>query len=89
MATAAMGDTDVAALATRDDQLAATAGGTNESASCAAGSGVALCQRGAGSVQRSLVRVLVKATIRRHTTVTYVRLGGARDQAKDRSIPDL
>ncbi|CAL8341053.1 unnamed protein product [Gadus morhua 'NCC'] len=82
MATAAMGDTDVAALATRDDQLAATAGGTNESASGAAGSGVALCQRGAGagSAQRSLVRVLVKATIRRHTTVTYVRLGGARNQ---------
>ena len=75
MATAATGDTDVAALATRDDQLAASAGGTNESASCApVGSGGAAL----GSVQRSLVRVLVKATVRRHTTVTYVRLGGAR-----------
>ncbi|CAL8247321.1 unnamed protein product [Lota lota] len=71
----------MAALATRDDQLAASAGGTNELDSCATASSVALCHRGTGPVHRSLVRVLVKATIRRHTTVTYVRLDGSRDES--------
>ena len=84
MATVAMGDTDtdMAALAATDDQVAASAGGTNERNSCATASSVALCQSGAPSVHRSLVRVLVKATIRRHTTVTCVHLGGSRDESE-------
>ncbi|KAJ3597267.1 hypothetical protein NHX12_000795 [Muraenolepis orangiensis] len=71
MASVTIGDT----LATAEDGEATGAGRTHES------NAVALRQSGAAAaVQRSLVRVLVNATIRHRTTVTYVRLGGSPGQ---------
>ncbi|KAG7260703.1 hypothetical protein CRUP_016090 [Coryphaenoides rupestris] len=66
-----------------ESEVAASAwGGANETDGCAdaaaptvaATAGVALCQSSAPCVHRSLVHILVNATVRRHTTVTYVRL---------------
>lgn len=68
---------DVAALLAIGDQLATITAGTDAAAGTAT-----LCE-GNATGSRSIVRVLVRATVRRHTRVSYVRLDGSHDDASE------
>lgn len=81
MAAAARDDTrDMAALVTIGDQLATITAGTNIDSSSTAGT--TLCESNAAAT-RSIVRVLVRATVRRHTRVSYIRLDGSHDDESE------
>lgn len=71
---------DVAALVTIDDHLASITTGTNMDSSSIAS--ITLCESNT-TVTRSFVRVLVRATVRRHTRVTYVRLDGSHNDESE------
>lgn len=87
VATEARDDTrDTAALVTIDDHLATIATGTNMDSHSIAST--AQCE-GNTIATRSLVRVLVKATVRRHTRVTYVRLDGSHDDESEGEAASL
>ncbi|CAB1448888.1 unnamed protein product [Pleuronectes platessa] len=76
---------DTAALVTIGDQLASITAGTN--LECSAIANTALCESNA-TAARSIVHVLVRATVRRHTTVSYVRLDGSHeDESEGEAAP--
>lgn len=67
---------DMAALVTTGNQLATiTTGADMDSSSIA---NMTQCESNT-TATRSIVRVLVRATVRRHTRVSYVRLDGSHD----------
>lgn len=81
MAAGARDDTrDAAALVTIGNQLATITAGTNLDSSSIANT--ALCESNAAAT-RSIVRVLVRATVRRHTRVSYIRLDGSHDDESE------
>lgn len=81
MAAGARDDTrDIAALVTIGNQLATITAGTNMDSSSTANT--ALCESNA-TATRSIVRVLVRATVRRHTRVSYIRLDGSHDDESE------
>lgn len=71
---------DTAALMTIGNQLATITAGTNMDSSSVANT--TLCESNA-TATRSIVRVLVRATVRRHTRVSYIRLDGSYDDESD------
>lgn len=71
---------DMAALATIGNQLATITAGTNMDSSSTANT--TLCESNAIAT-RSIVRVLVRATVRRHTRVSYIRLDGSQDDVSE------
>lgn len=77
MATGDAMATETTVMATTDDhQLVTIATGTTRDDCTTAVSAVG---ESGTIVTRSLVRVLVRATVRRHTRVTYIRLEGSHD----------
>lgn len=71
---------ELAALVSIGNQLATITAGTNvDSISIA---NATLCE-GNANTTRSIVRVLVKATVRRHTRVSYSRLDGSHDNESE------
>ncbi|KAG7474798.1 hypothetical protein JOB18_017136 [Solea senegalensis] len=81
MVAAAREDTrDTAALVTIGNQLATITAGTNMDSSCIANT--TLCESNA-TATRSIVRVLVKATVRHHTRLSYIRLDSSRDDESE------
>lgn len=80
MAAGARNDTrDMAALVTIGNQLATITVGTNMDSSSTAST---LCESNT-TTTHSIVRVLVKATVRRHTRVSYIRLDGSHDNVSE------
>lgn len=77
------GDTrDMAALVTLGNQLATITAGTNMDSSSVATTTV--CESNTNTTAtRSLVRVLVRATVRCHTSVSYIRLDGSHDNESE------
>lgn len=71
---------DMAALVNIGNQLATITAGANMDSSSLANT--TLCESNA-TATRSIVRVLVRATVRRHTRVSYVRLDGSHDDESD------
>ncbi len=71
---------DMAALLTIGNQLATITAGTNTDSSSTANT--TLCESNT-TATRSIVRVLVKATVRRHTRVSYIRLDGSHDDMSE------
>lgn len=71
---------DMAALVTIGNQLATITTGTNLDSSSVAGT--TLCESNTAAT-RSIVRVLVRATVRRHTRVSYIRLDGSHDDESE------
>ena len=74
------GARDMAALVTIGNQLATITAETNMDSSSTAST--TLCESNA-TVTRSIVRVLVRATVRRHTRVSYIRLDGSHDDESE------
>lgn len=70
---------DTAALVTIGNQLATITAGTNMDSSSTANT--TLCETNTATC--SIVRVLVKATVRRHTRVSYIRLDGSHDDESE------
>lgn len=80
-AAAARDDTrDTAASVAIGNQLANITAGTNMDSSSTANT--TLCESNTNAT-RSIVRVLVKATVRRHTRVSYIRLDGSYDNVSE------
>lgn len=78
MAAAARDNTgDMAALVTIGNQLATITAGTDMDTA-----NTTLCESNA-TATRSIVRVLVRATVRRHTRVSYIRLDGSHDEESE------
>lgn len=71
---------ETAALVSSGNQLATITVGTNRDSSSTAST--ALCA-GDATTTRSIVRVLVKATVRRRTRVSYIHLDGSHDDASE------
>ena len=67
---------DMAALVTLGNQLATITTGTNTDSSSIANTTLGESNT---TGTRSIVRVLVRATVRRHTRVSYIRLDGSHD----------
>lgn len=81
IAVGARDDTrDMAALVSIGNQLAAITTGTNIDSSPIANTSV--CESNT-TATRSVVRVLVRATVRRHTRVSYICLDGSRDDESE------
>lgn len=81
MAAGARDDTrDMAAVVTVGNQLATITTGTDMDSSPTANA--ALCESNTAAT-RSIVRVLVRATVRRHTRVSYIRLDGYHDDESE------
>lgn len=81
MAAGVRDDTrDMAALVTIGNQLATITVGTNMDSSSTANT--TLCESNT-TATRSIVRVLVKATVRRHTRVSYIHLDGSHDDVSE------
>lgn len=81
MAAGARGDSrNMDALVTLGNQLATITAGTNVDSSSVATTTV--CESNT-TATRSLVRVLVRATVRCHTSVSYVRLDGSHDNESE------
>jgi len=77
---------DIAALVNTGDQLATiTAGTRTDSVSTASST---LCESSSAAA-RSIVGVLVRATVRRHTRVSYIRLDGSRDDESEGDTASL
>lgn len=74
----AAGGGDDAAVATVGDQLDTITSGTDVD-----GSSVDALSESNAAATRSIVRVLVRATVRRHTRVSYVRLDGSHDDESE------
>lgn len=84
-AMAARDDTrDLAALVT--NQLATITAGTNMDSSSFANT--TLCENHT-TATRSIVRVLVRATVRRHTRVSYIRLDGSHEDESENEAASL
>lgn len=84
-ATAARGDTrDLAALVT--NQLATITAGTNMDSRAFANT--SLCENHT-TATRSIVRVLVRATVRHHTRVSYIHLDGSHDDESESEAASL
>lgn len=77
---------DVAALVTIGDQLATITAGTDIDSSSTANT--TLCESNT-TATRSIVRVLVRATVRRHTRVSYIRLDGSHDDESEGETASL
>lgn len=69
----------MAALVTTDNQLATITVGSNMDSSSTANT--TLCDNTTNN--RSIVRVLVKATVRCHTRVSYIHLDGSHDDVSE------
>lgn len=77
MAAAARDDTrGMAALVNIGNQLATITAATGGDGSCAA-------SESNSTATRSIVSVLVRATVRRHTRVSYIRLDGSHDDESE------
>lgn len=77
---------DMAALVTIGDQLATITAGTDIDSSSTANT--TLCESNT-TATRSIVRVLVRATVRRHTRVSYIRLDGSHDDESEGETASL
>lgn len=71
---------DMAALVTIGNQLATITTGTDMDSRSVANTTV---RESNTAATRSIVRVLVKATVRRHTRVSYIRLDGSHDDESE------
>lgn len=71
---------DTAALVTIGNQLATITTGTN--LDCSSIANTSLCESNT-TAARSIVRVLVRATVRRHTRLSYIRLDGSHDDESE------
>lgn len=81
MAAGARNNTrDMAALVTIGNQQATITMGTNMDSSSTANT--TLCESNT-TATHSIVRVLVKATVRRHTRVSYIHLDGSHNDASE------
>ncbi|KAK9513927.1 hypothetical protein VZT92_027424 [Zoarces viviparus] len=87
MAAGARNDTrDIAALVNIGNQLATITAGTSMDSSSTASS--TLCESNS-TATRSIVSVLVRATVRRHTRVSYIRLDGSHDDESEGDTASL
>lgn len=81
MAAGARDDnSDMAALVTIGNQLASITTGTNMESSSIANTTLS---EGNTTATRSIVRVLMRATVRCHTRVSYIRLDGSHDDESE------
>lgn len=71
---------ELTALVSIGNQLATITAGTNMD--CIPNANTTLCESNANATH-SIVQVLVRATVRRHTRVSYIRLDGSHDDESE------